>query len=62
LSLTCTSLSYRLRSEHTRFFQNPAISVAIMRTLLHQPVVDFPLEHKDIFTKENVCSKSGTAV
>jgi hypothetical protein len=62
LNPTCTSLSYRLRSGHTCFFQNPAISVTIVRALLHQPVVDFPLEHTDIFTKENVYSKGGTVV
>jgi hypothetical protein len=62
LNPACTSLSYRPRSGHTSFFQNPAISVAIMRALLHQPIVDFPLEHKDIFTKENICSKGGTMV
>jgi hypothetical protein len=30
------------------------------RAPLHQLIVDFPFEHKDIFTKENICSKSGT--
>jgi hypothetical protein len=62
LNPTCTSLLYRIRSEHTCFFQNPAISVTIVRALLHQPVVDFPLEYLNNFTKENVCSKGGTAV
>jgi hypothetical protein len=28
----------------------PAISAPFVRALLHQPVVDFPLEPKDIFT------------
>jgi hypothetical protein len=31
-----------------------------MRVLHHQPIVDFPLEHHNIFTKESVCSESGT--
>jgi hypothetical protein len=29
-----------------------------MKALLHQPVVDFPLEHKDIFTKENIVARA----
>jgi hypothetical protein len=62
LNLACTGLSYSLRSEHICFFQNPAISVTIMRALLHQPIMDFPSEHQDSFTKENLCSKGGTAV
>jgi hypothetical protein len=49
--LSCTDLSYRRRPGHTCFFQNPAISVAIKRALLHQPIVDFPLEHKDILPR-----------
>jgi hypothetical protein len=58
----CTSLSYKLRLGLTCFFQNPTISVTIVRVLLHQLAVDFPLEHQDIFTKENVYSKGSTAV
>jgi hypothetical protein len=32
------------------------------KSTLHQPIVDFPFEHKDIFTKGNICSKSGIAM
>jgi hypothetical protein len=41
---------------------NPFISVTNVRALLPQPIVDFPLEHQDIFIKENVYSKGGSAV
>jgi hypothetical protein len=44
------------------FLQNPTISVTNVRVLLHQPIMDFLLEHKDIFIKENVYSKGSTAV
>jgi hypothetical protein len=54
--------SYTLRSGLMGLFQNPAISVANMRALLYQPIVDFPLEHQDIFIKENVYRKGGSAV
>jgi hypothetical protein len=62
LNPTCVILSYRLRSRRTCFFQNPTISVTFVGALLHQLIVDFPLEHQDVFTKENICSKSGTVV
>jgi hypothetical protein len=29
-----------------------------MRALLHQPIVDFPLEHQDIFTKEKIVARA----
>jgi hypothetical protein len=32
------------------------------KALLHQLVVDFPFEHKDIFTKENIGNKNDTVV
>jgi hypothetical protein len=62
LNPTCTNLLYRLISGHTCFFQNPAILVVFARALFHQPIADFPLEHQNIFTKENIYNKSGIAV
>jgi hypothetical protein len=43
LNPACSCLSYSLRPGHTCFFQNPAISVTIVRVLLHQLAVHFPL-------------------
>jgi hypothetical protein len=39
----------------------PCYPCYLGRALLYQLIVDFPFEHKDIFTKENIYNKSGTA-
>jgi hypothetical protein len=44
------------------FLQKLCYPYYLGRAPLHQLVVDFPFEYQNIFTKENIGNKNGTAV
>jgi hypothetical protein len=44
------------------FLSSKTMLPLLGRAPLYQLVVDFPFEHTNIFTKENICSKSSIAV
>ena len=45
---------YEVRSQHTCFLRKPPPLVYFERTLFHQPVVDFPFKHPNIYIKSGM--------